>query len=552
MCGIIGYVGEKKNALKVLITGLKALEYRGYDSSGIAYFKNQKIEVAKEKGKIEKLEKILNLSTSSNIGIAHTRWATCGIPDKINAHPHSSGKITIVHNGIIEHYEQLKKELEKEGYHFISQTDSETIAVLLDKYYKESQDILKSIIKTKKRLTGSYALAILCEDIPSKIFAIRKDNPLIIAKSNDASFIASDIPAILNYTNQYYILDENEIAILSKDKIDFKNDTLETINKKVLTFNGDKNSSTKGDFSHYMLKEIFEEKDVIKRIMKDYNDIDQLIQNLSFLKKYKKFDIVACGSAYHIGVIAKYLIEEHISIPVNVEVASEYRYKNNFLDNESLAIFISQSGETADTLACVRKVKEKNIDTLGIINVEENLEFTVTIPKTSLDEINKIIELGKIVNIYIDEKKVTFDLGDCVVTSRLISGTYPDTSRLIPEVFSQSLKISTRDLLGAVDRASILLTERNNVVKLNMEPEAVYVSAISMEVGRVVEQLNDFYYEGEPLVISFSAKYLLEAIKALNSEEITLSFTGDMRPIIVTSKTNSNLIELILPVRTYN
>ena len=187
-----------------------------------------------------------------------------------------------------------------------------------------------------------------------------------------------------------------------------------------------------------------------------------------------------------------------------------------------------------------------------IINVEENLEFTVTIPKTSLDEINKIIELGKIVNIYIDEKKVTFDLGDCVVTSRLISGTYPDTSRLIPEVFSQSLKISTRDLLGAVDRASILLTERNNVVKLNMEPEAVYVSAISMEVGRVVEQLNDFYYEGEPLVISFSAKYLLEAIKALNSEEITLSFTGDMRPIIVTSKTNSNLIELILPVRTYN
>ena len=372
MCGIIGYVGEKKNALKVLITGLKALEYRGYDSSGIAYFKNQKIEVAKEKGKIEKLEKILNLSTSSNIGIAHTRWATCGIPDKINAHPHSSGKITIVHNGIIENYEQLKKELEKEGYHFISQTDSETIAVLLDKYYKESQDILKSIIKTKKRLTGSYALAILCEDIPSKIFAIRKDNPLIIAKSNDASFIASDIPAILTYTNQYYILDENEIAILSKDKIDFKNDTLETINKKVLTFNGDKNSSTKGDFSHYMLKEIFEEKDVIKRIMKDYNDIDQLIQNLSFLKKYKKFDIVACGSAYHIGVIAKYLIEEHISIPVNVEVASEYRYKNNFLDNESLAIFISQSGETADTLACVRKVKEKNIDTLGIINVEES------------------------------------------------------------------------------------------------------------------------------------------------------------------------------------
>lgn len=187
-----------------------------------------------------------------------------------------------------------------------------------------------------------------------------------------------------------------------------------------------------------------------------------------------------------------------------------------------------------------------------IVDIEQFLQFNVTVPKKCLEEVNKIIELGKIVEIYINEKNVVFNLDDCIVTSRLISGTYPDTSRLIPNTFSQTLKIATRDLLGAIDRASILLTERNNVVKLNMEAEAVYVSAISNEVGRVVEQLNDFYYEGEPLVISFSAKYLVDAIKALNSEEIILSFTGDMRPIIATSKTNTNLIELILPVRTYN
>lgn len=372
MCGIIGYVSKKSDAIKVLISSLKSLEYRGYDSSGIAYFNDNKIKVVKEKGKIIELEKKLDYNMPSNIGIAHTRWATCGIANKKNAHPHSSGNITIVHNGIIENYDALKKDLEKEGYKFLSETDSEVIAVLLNKFYKEEKNFEKAILKAREVLIGSYALAILCLDFPDTIFAIRKDSPLIIAKNDYASFVASDVPAILNYTNKYFILKENEIAILNNNNIKVIDENSKEVTKDFLTFEGDKNSSQKGSFEHFMLKEIFEEKNVIKNIMENYNSIDKLIKNLAFLKKYKKIDIIACGSAYHVGIIAKYLLEEYAKIPIHVEVASEYRYKDSFLDKESLAIFISQSGETADTLASLRKVKEQNIDTLGIINVVES------------------------------------------------------------------------------------------------------------------------------------------------------------------------------------
>lgn len=372
MCGIVGYVGKKENALQVLINSLKTLEYRGYDSSGIAFFNDGQIKTIKEKGKINELEKLIDFKTLSNIGIAHTRWATCGIADKINAHPHSCEKITIVHNGIIENYDVLKDELQQEGCNFKSQTDSEVIAVLLNKYYKSNKDIIHSIVKLKKVLVGSYAIAILCSDFPDSIFAIRKDSPLIVARNDEASFVASDVPAILNYTDQYFILEEKEIAILKCDSIKVIDENSNIITKNFLTFEGDKASSQKGNFEHFMLKEIFEEKSVIKNVMEDYNNFDKLNKNMSFLKNYNKIDIVACGSAYHIGVIAKYLIEEYTKIPVNVEIASEYRYKNNFLDKNSLAIFISQSGETADTLASLRKIKNKGIDTLGIVNVKES------------------------------------------------------------------------------------------------------------------------------------------------------------------------------------
>ena len=367
MCGIIGYVG-KKNSLHVLINCLKRLEYRGYDSAGVAFINKNNIEIIKEKGKVAELEKKIDFTKESNIGISHTRWATHGAANEINAHPHSCEKITLVHNGIIENYEMLKKELEQKGYTFYSETDSEVIAVLLNDLYKEN-DIIESIIKMKKILKGSYALAILCSDYPNKIYTIRKDSPLIIAKDSEGSYVASDVPAFLEYTNKYSILAEEEIAILTKDNIEVINNKKEKITKETITFEGDINSSQKDGYDHFMLKEIFEEKDVIKRIMKDYNTFDKLIEKMKFLDKYKKFDIIACGSAYHVGVVAKYLIEGFANIQVNAEIASEYRYKNNFLDKESLAIFISQSGETADSIASLRKVKTEGIDTLGIVNV---------------------------------------------------------------------------------------------------------------------------------------------------------------------------------------
>lgn len=368
MCGIIGYVG-KKNSLPILIKGLKSLEYRGYDSSGIAYLKEDKIKIIKEEGKVSILESNIDFNDYSNIGIAHTRWATHGVANKINAHPHSNGLFTIVHNGIIENYKELKTDLEKKNYKFLSDTDSEVIAVLLNELYKEN-DILNSIIKLKEILKGSYALAIICEDIKDKIFAIKKESPLILAKCDIGSFLASDIPAILDYTNYYSILLEDEIAILQDNEITVLNNNLESVEKELLKAEILNSKTDKQEFDHFMLKEIYEEKDVIKNLTKDFNSLEKLEEKLSEIKNYKKIDIVACGSAYHVGLIAKNLIEEYANIPVNTEVASEYRYKNNFLDKDTLVIFISQSGETADSIAALKKVKEQSIKTLGIVNVE--------------------------------------------------------------------------------------------------------------------------------------------------------------------------------------
>ena len=367
MCGIVGYVGKDK-ALSVLIDGLKTLEYRGYDSSGIAYIDKTEVKIEKEKGKVSELEKELDFNKKVDMGIAHTRWATNGVPNKVNAHPHNCEKITLVHNGIIENYEELKHDLES-TYKFKSDTDTEVIAVLLNDIYKRINNMEASLIELKKKLVGSYAIAVICSDVKDKLYAMRKDSPLIVACNDNEAFLASDVPAILKHTRNYYLLEENEIAILSKNSITFKNTDLKNVIKEMLVFEGDKNTAEKAGYSHFMLKEIHEENKIIKNLANEYGTFDKLMKNLKNLKKYNKIDIVACGSAYHVGIIAKYLIEEKANIPVNVEIASEYRYKNNFLDKNSLAIFISQSGETADTIASLRKVKEQGVTTLSIVNV---------------------------------------------------------------------------------------------------------------------------------------------------------------------------------------
>jgi len=361
MCGIYCYIGNKK-ALPILSEGLSSLEYRGYDSSGIAYVTN-KVNIIKEKGKLKNLKKLLNNNTNTYLGIGHTRWATHGSPNKINAHPHKQGKITIVHNGIIENYEKLKQNLNE--YDLKSETDTEILCSLIDKLYNEEKNILKALSKLKNLVKGSYALGIIIDDDLNSIYAIKKNSPLILATSNIGNFIASDIPAILKYTSEYILLDNDEIAHLTKDNIIIYDKDCNKINKKINKFEGNLESSCKNGYEHFMLKEIYEQPEVIK------NTINS-ISNLPDLNEYKKIHIVGCGSAYHAGLVGKYLIEKYKNIEVQVEIASEYRYKKNFYNEKTLVIFISQSGETADTLACVKKVKENKIDTLGIVNVVDS------------------------------------------------------------------------------------------------------------------------------------------------------------------------------------
>lgn len=367
MCGIVGYAG-KTNVIKNIMTGLKSLEYRGYDSSGIAYLdKNNNIKIYKKVGQIKNLDQILNYEDEASLGISHTRWATHGGVTDTNAHPHNQGKITLVHNGIIENYEEIKKELEKEGYNFKSSTDSEVAAALIDKLYKENKDMLKILVKLKEILKGSYAFNIINSDIPNKIYGIRKDVPLIVGVSDHGNMFASDIPAILHVTNKYIVLNNNEIVELEQDNIKYYNSEGKEITKEVKEYAGTIDSISKNGYDHFMLKEINEESEVVKNILNLYTKNNK-IKDIYNIKKYKNIDIVACGSASFAGQIGKYYIEKYANIKTEVYYASEYRYQKNFFTKDTLVILISQSGETADTLAALKLAKENGINTLAIVN----------------------------------------------------------------------------------------------------------------------------------------------------------------------------------------
>lgn len=367
MCGIVGYAG-KTNVIKNIMTGLNSLEYRGYDSSGIAYLdKNNNIKIYKKVGQIKNLDQILNYEDEASLGISHTRWATHGGVTDTNAHPHNQGKITLVHNGIIENYEEIKKELEKEGYNFKSSTDSEVAAVLIDKLYKENKDMLKTLIKLKEILKGSYAFNIINSDIPNKIYGIRKDVPLIVGVSDHGNMFASDIPAILHVTNKYIVLNNNEIVELEQDNVKYYNSEGKEITKEVKEYAGTIDSISKNGYEHFMLKEINEESEVVKNILNLYTKNNK-IKDIYNIKKYKNIDIVACGSASFAGQIGKYYIEKYANIKTEVYYASEYRYQKNFFTKDTLVILISQSGETADTLAALKLAKENGINTLAIVN----------------------------------------------------------------------------------------------------------------------------------------------------------------------------------------
>lgn len=363
MCGIIGYIG-KNNPTEILLEGLKALEYRGYDSSGIALKKDNNIQIVKCVGKIANLEEKLRKEEllDCNIGIAHTRWATHGDPCEENAHPHQIGKITLVHNGIIENAFSIKKRLEKEGVVFHSGTDTEVIAALINQHYHG--DMQDAINKTVKEIKGSYALAILNED-ENKIYAIRCESPLILGIGKDEYFVTSDIGAILKHTNKYVLLGENEIVELTKDGYTITKDK-KSIQRKVEVSNLKSEDASLHGYEHFMMKEINEEPILVDNFIKKYiNNINDLPD----LTNYKCIHIIGCGSAYYAGMVGKYFFEED-GLKVDIDVASEYRYRNIVYDEKTLVILISQSGETADTIAAMRKAINHKVDTLAIVNVD--------------------------------------------------------------------------------------------------------------------------------------------------------------------------------------
>ena len=374
MCGIVGYVG-KQNCTKVLLDSLSKLEYRGYDSAGIAVFQDGEIKTCKTKGRIADLKEKINKENvikESSCGIGHTRWATHGEPSDINSHPHGNAKISIVHNGIIENYQKIKKFLEKKGYVFESQTDTETVAKLLDYYY--NGDPMETIQKVLGEIEGSYALGIVFKDFPDSVYAVRKDSPLIVGVGEDEAFIASDVPAILKYTRNYYLLDAEEIVVLSNGKAQIFDKYGSQLEKELHVADWDMEAAEKGGYEHFMLKEINEQPNAIKqtvspRIKDGLPNLEECGMTADRLKGYRNIFVVACGTAMHAGLVGKYVIEKLARIPVTVDVASEFRYRDPIIGKEDLVIVVSQSGETADTLEALKLSKRLGADTLAIVNV---------------------------------------------------------------------------------------------------------------------------------------------------------------------------------------
>ncbi len=373
MCGIVGYNGKEK-AVNILLDGLSRLEYRGYDSAGLA-IRDKKIEVFKAKGKLDNLrEKIKGKRLKGTIGIGHTRWATHGEPSENNAHPHISndGCVTLVHNGIIENYREMVLKLESHGYKFYSETDTEVLANVIDYYYKKYKNgPMDAINRTMVRVRGSYAICVMFEDYPDELWVARKDSPMIIGISDDGLYAASDVPAILKYTRNVYYIDNMEVACLTKNKVTFYNLNGDEIKKELKEIKWDLSVAEKNGYEHFMIKEINEEDEVIKKTFNSFvhnNKIEFPISD-DELKNIKQIYIVACGSAYHVGVCAGYIIEDLTKVSVRVDIASEFRYRHLELDKDGLVIIISQSGETADSLAALREAKSQGVKTLGIVNV---------------------------------------------------------------------------------------------------------------------------------------------------------------------------------------
>ena len=453
MCGIVGFNGNQQ-AAPVLLEGLSKLEYRGYDSAGIAVFNQNEVEIVKAKGRLKSLMEKTNDGQSVNgtCGIGHTRWATHGEPSEDNAHPHISfhEKIVTVHNGIIENYQELKDRLLKEGYIFYSQTDTEVATNLIEFYYLKNKDPLKAISEAMMRIRGSYALAVMMKDYLDQIFVARKDSPMILGVSNQESYIASDVPAILKYTRNVYYIGNLEMACLKKGSISFYNLDGEEIEKECQEIKWDAQAAEKGGYEHFMMKEIHEQpkavEDTLNSIIKD----NQIVLDLEGLdiSNLSQIHFVACGSAWHVSMACQYIFEDLTHIPVRVELASEFRYRNPLLSKKDLVIVISQSGETADSLAALRLAKEKGIPTLAIVNVlgssiareADYVLYTLAGPEISVATTKAYsaqLVLGYVLAIYfgkekglLEEEKVRYYLSELNTLPKKIERVLEDKERL--------------------------------------------------------------------------------------------------------------------------
>ncbi len=515
MCGIIGIVSNKPVSINI-INSLKKLEYRGYDSAGLATLSNNLIDEKKCSGRVEELEKILIKNPSNgNIGIGHVRWATHGIPNIINAHPHSSEKVSVVHNGIIENSDELKKDLEEKGFKFKSQTDTEVITVLVTQFLENSKP-LESVFKTLKKLKGSFALGIIFKNFPDIIIGARRGSPLAVGYSNDENYLGSDSYALKSMTNKISYLDDGELCMLSKKNVDFYDLNQKKINKKIYTVSDDENTTDKGDYKNFMSKEIFEQSNTIKKCLSEYTDSlkkDINIYNFPIEpKKINKIILIGCGTAYHSCLVAKYWFEELTSIDTEIDIASEFRYRNLKFKTNNLYIFVSQSGETADTAAALDICKKNNVKTCSIVNVVEstiarNSDWVLPIhagPEIGVASTKAF--LGQLIVLYILSLKLSIEREDI---NKKNYDTCVENLTKLPEAIKKTLKLESEIQLIAkefLDAKGSMFLGRGNSFPIALEgalklKELSYLHAEGYPAGEMKHGPLALIEEGLPVIV---------------------------------------------------
>lgn len=529
MCGIVGYVGYR-DCTDVLVSALSKLEYRGYDSAGIAVFAKDEIEVAKSKGRLKDLvDKMKSDGKPQGLaGIGHTRWATHGEPSDINSHPHSGEKVAVVHNGIIENYKDLKDFLTEKGEVFLSDTDTEVVAKLLGYYYKHfDKDPLNTILSTIRDLEGSFALGIVFQDFPDVVYAVRHESPLIVAVGENESFIASDVPAILQYTKNYYLLEHDEITKLDKNGVEFFDVHGGKIEKEMLTADWNMDAAEKGGYEHFMIKEIHEQPTAIKttikpRITNGFPNLEECGITPEKLKKFKQIFIVACGTAMHAGLVGKYVVEKLARVPVIVDIASEFRYREPLIGEGDLVIIISQSGETADSLAAMRLAKKLGASTLAIVNAKgssiareaDMLIYTHAGPEIAVASTKAYIVQLAVMYLFAFElalAKEQISQEQC----KALTATLGDMPKLIEEILEKDKEATQFVSTKLISAESLLYIGRGLDYALSMEgslklKEISYIHSESYAAGELKHGTISLITEEMPVIAVATQKSLLE------------------------------------------